>query len=546
MAAVTPAELARLAPTGLARLASPGYVRAPFVALVERHLLDVSAGRTRRLRVALPPRAGKSELISRFFLAWYLLTHPDKRAILACATAALAETYSRKVRDLVHEFGPLFGARLRPDSRAVDRWDTTAGGGLIAVGAGSSVVGRGAQLLVADDVIAGNEVATSKAQLEKLVQWFRSDLLTRLEPGGACVVVGTRWAELDIHGTLEAEERAGGDAWAKVILPALCEEPNLDPLGRREGEPLFPERYTAEELARIRSAIGSHAFAGLYQQRPVPRDGGLFKPAWARRYLLERSQGTDARGEPLVFVVFPATGQRVSLGSAERFITVDTATSESARSDFTAIACWVAMGEKLLLLDLDMRRLDGPKIADAIKAMCSRYHALAWIEDTTGSKHLLAYLQAEGVVFRTVKPDRSKLARAIPASALMEQGRLVFPQEAHFLAAAEHQLFSFTGGVGGGAHDDFVDCLSMAVQIFTEEINAGGAMPMAPLPPSRPKQYLPPGVEVPAPPGFAKSRAFGPFGQGTVFPDLGGRGDTPRQTGWGSRVDEMRERFGQW
>ena len=124
-------ELARLCPTGLARLASPGYLRAPWIALLERHLLDVASGKTKRLRVACPIRHGKSELISRFFLAHYLLTHPEHRVILACATAGLAETYSRKVRDLVLEFGALFGAKLRSDSRAVDRWELVQGGGLM-------------------------------------------------------------------------------------------------------------------------------------------------------------------------------------------------------------------------------------------------------------------------------------------------------------------------------------------------------------------------------------------------------------------------------
>ena len=466
-------DLARLAPSGLAALASSGFVRAPHIALLERKLLDLAAGRIRRLRVATAPRHGKSETVARWFLAWWLMSNPSKRAILVCATAALAESYSRKVRDLVHEHGHIFGAKLRADSRAVERWDLTAGGGLIAAGAGSSIVGRGANLLVANDVVSGFEVAASKAQLEKLVSWFLRNAFTRLEPGAGAVVCGTRWAERDIHGSLEAEERAGGEKWESLILPALSEGEDVDTLRRPTGRALWPARYDEVELARIKSALGSTAFAGLYQQRPVPEGGGLFKREWAKRWRFAAEQDEDS---PPFYAL--DGGETVSGNMFERFLTVDTAVTDSSernasRSDFTGIGAWGVHAGKLLLLDVDLRRLDGPKIADAIKSMSKRHGgAVAWIEETTMARHLLAYLKAEGVVFKTTKPDRSKLARAIPASALMEQGRIFLPERGEHLGEFEHQVFSFTGGAGGAAHDDGVDILSMAAQVLTETFGA--------------------------------------------------------------------------
>ncbi len=459
---MTGIELARMCPTGLARLAAPGYVRAPWIALLERRLLDLAAGRTKRLRVAVPIRHGKSELIARFFIAHYLLTHPEHRVILACATASLAEMFSRKIRDLIIEYGPLFGVKLRSDSRAIDRWDLVQGGGLIAAGAGSSIVGRGAQLIVGDDVIAGNETASSKTALEKLVSWWKQDLMTRLEPGGAAVLVGTRWAELDVHGVLEQEERQGGEHWETLILAALCEDPATDPLGRKEGEALFPARFPAEELVRIRGTLLS-AFSGLYQQRPIPREGGDFKAAHAKRYKLEDG-----------FLVFDG-GERVSLNLFSRFLTIDTATTERTTGDYSAIAAWGVHGSRLALLDLDMRRLDGTKLASAIKAMIAKHSrrdagCVAWIEETVGSKHLLSFLAAEGVVFRTLKPDTNKRARATPAAALLEQGRLVLPACAPWLGEYEHQLFMFPSG----AHDDAVDVTSYAAQVFIEHYGSGG------------------------------------------------------------------------
>ena len=518
---VSAVELARLAPTGLAALATRGtYQRPAHIAFLERRLLDVSAGRCRRLRVATAPRHGRVGAVARWFLAHWIMSNPTKRAILVCATASLAETYSRKVRDLVLEFGPIFGAKLRSDSRAVDRWDLVQGGGLIAAGAGSSIVGRGADLLVADDVVSGFEVASSKAQLEKLVEWFRRDVLTRLEPGGSALVCGTRWAERDLHGTLEAEERAGGEKWESLILPALSEGEDVDPLKRPAGAALWPQRYDTSELLRIKSALGSHAFEGLYQQRPIPLEGGSFKTAWTKRYRLEEGDSFDSFGRRIPAVRFLDTGQVITLANMDVFLTVDTAVTDasaarSSRADFTAIAAWALYAGRLLLLDLDMRKIDGAKIAEAIRAMSQKHNAVAWIEATTMSKHLLSFLAAEGVVFREIKPLGSKAVRAIPATALAEQGRLYLPEVADYLAEAEHQLYSFSGGIGGGAHDDFVDCLSMAAKVATEELAPATVFEAPRVPP---KQYLPPGV---SPIGSASP--FGVSG-GSPFDALAGRG----------------------
>lgn len=443
---VTAQELARLAPSGLAALASRGYARPRHVALLEGKLLALAAGRSRRLRVAWPPRHGKTELL-KFFVAWWLLTNPTKRAIIACATASLAEHFSRRVRDLILEFGPLFGTRLRSDSRAVDRWELVQGGGLIAVGAGSSLVGRGADLLVADDVISGNEVATSKAQLAKLVDWFRRDVFTRLEPGGACVAVGTRWHQADLHGTLEEEERQGGEHWDTVVLPALCEDPETDPLGRERGEALWPERYPIAELERIRSTIGAGAWAGLYAQRPSPEDGERFKLEWlSTRFSWMGSDHIQIGSEA------PVHKRDLRILAA-----VDVAVSTKASADYTAIAIGGQLPDgRLLLLDLLRDRLDAPSLVRALREFArDRWGAgEIWVERDGVGLPLIQLAREQNLPIRdTGSRGRDKGQRAAPLAIALEGGRFVLPQRAEWLEVLVEELLLFPNG----RHEDTVD-----------------------------------------------------------------------------------------
>lgn len=254
--------------------------------MLNRKLVDVAEGRTRRLIVTMAPRHGKSECISKYFPAWYIGRFPERRVILTSYEADFAANWGRKVRDLLDEFGPeYFGVRVRRDSSAANRWDLEGhAGGMVTAGVGGPITGRGADIFICDDPIKNAEEAASEAIRERNKDWWRSTAYTRLEPGGSAVIVCTRWHHDDLAGWLIAGGAGDGDgaasAWEVLNLPALAEDD--DPLGREPGEALWPERYDRAALDEIRRSanVGEYFFAAMYQGRPVPKSGGMFKTSW--------------------------------------------------------------------------------------------------------------------------------------------------------------------------------------------------------------------------------------------------------------------------
>lgn len=262
------AELARLSPASLALQTERRFTCPAHVALLDDALLRAIGGEgPPRVIVEMPPRHGKSELISRFLPAWYLGTFPARRVLLCSYEAGFAASWGRRARDLLLEFGPqLFGARVREDARAAERFELERGGAMVSVGIGGPLMGRGADLLVIDDPLKNAEEARSERVRERHWEWFQSTAYSRLEPGAVVVVVMTRWHEHDLVGRLLSAQASGGERWVRVRLPALAEA--ADPLGRSEREALWPARYPRAALEQIRGVLSPYFWAALYQQRP--------------------------------------------------------------------------------------------------------------------------------------------------------------------------------------------------------------------------------------------------------------------------------------
>jgi predicted phage terminase large subunit-like protein len=270
-----------LTAAGFARLASGGrWLLPPHLAVLNRKLMAVASGRCRRLLVTMPPRHGKSQFCSQYYPAFYLGSFPDRRVILASYEADFAAGWGRKVRDLLQEHGPgVFGVSVRRDSTAANRWGVEGRpGGMDTAGVGGPITGKGADLLVIDDPVKNAEEAASPTFRAKTWDWYASTAYTRLEPGGAVVLIQTRWHADDLAGRILAGADSGGEPWDVLNLPALAED--ADPLGRAPGEALWPERFDTARLGDIRRTIGEHYFAALYQQRPTPREGGFFRRSW--------------------------------------------------------------------------------------------------------------------------------------------------------------------------------------------------------------------------------------------------------------------------
>ena len=229
-----------------------------------------------RLMVAMPPRHGKSELASTWQPFWLLCRDPSKRILLASYGADFAARWGRRVRELVQDIGGEYGVHINPASRSVARWDTTAGGGMVCVGVGGSLTGRGADLLIIDDPVKSSAEATSLVYRDRLWDWYRSTARTRLEPGGSVILIMSRWHQGDLAGMVLDDEY--GETWDTLRLPALAESD--DALGRSEGDPLWPERYGIPELAEARAELGSYYWQAMYQQSPQPPGGGMFSRHW--------------------------------------------------------------------------------------------------------------------------------------------------------------------------------------------------------------------------------------------------------------------------
>lgn len=235
-----------------------------------------------RLMVFMPPRHGKSEMVSRLFSAYYLYCHPARWVAINSYAAELAFTLSRNARENYQEAG---GA-MSSNASAVKHWETNKGGGLWATGVGGPATGKGFHLGIIDDPLKNAEEAASETIRKKQKDWYRSTFSTREEPGGAVVVVMTRWHEDDLAGWLLAQERGEDnepERWHIVNMPAVAEEPAVFPAtcaveldGRHIGEALCPERYPLPKLRKIEKRIGPYFWAALFAQRPQPVDGLLF------------------------------------------------------------------------------------------------------------------------------------------------------------------------------------------------------------------------------------------------------------------------------
>ena len=274
----TDKEIALSSPAGLAYVHSRGrIISPPHITLLNKKMLDISGGRLKRLLVSMPPRHGKSFLISQAVPAWFIGTFPEWRVILASYEADFASKFGGAARDMLSDTAHLFNTGpVGGRAAASASWITPEKGGMETAGVGGAITGKGGNLIIADDLIKNSLEAQSLTTRTKVQDWFKTTLYTRLEPGGAIIVVMTRWHEEDLIGYIEKEYKH--DNWEVVRIPALAEE--NDVLGRKEGEALWPDRYNAATLDNIKKTLGTYWYNAMYQQRPSPAKGSIFNLDW--------------------------------------------------------------------------------------------------------------------------------------------------------------------------------------------------------------------------------------------------------------------------
>lgn len=423
---------------------------APHLLLLQEKLEAIERGELKRLIVSMPPRHGKSELLSIHAPVWFLERNPKREIITASCGIRLARKFSRKALGLAEKIG----LALNPKVSGADEWETAEGGRVFAVGVGGGIAGHGADVLIGDDLVKNIQDAMSPVLREKTWDWLISEALTRLSPTGACIIVMTRRHESDVIGSLiegrdaetgEVEEEESGevkiqdDVWEYIRLPAISEGEG-DPLGRPEGAALWPTRWPIEKLKQAMKR-GAWYFAALYQQRPTPRSGGLFQKEWLSKFIASAPSGEGTR-----FVRY-----------------WDKASSLDKDADFTAGVLMAVRDDVFYVVDVVEKRVT-PKGRRDLQLACAETDpkgTVIWIEHEGGSSGSDAAEEEAkalaGYAVHWEHPTGPKWARAESLASQAEAGNLVIvkaPWNRKFI----EQLCSFPAG----KHDDMVDAASGA------------------------------------------------------------------------------------
>lgn len=394
-----------------------------------------------RIIVTMPARHGKSEFLSVHTPVWFLERWPDKYVMNLSYGADLATDFSYKVRSIFEneDLHSLLRTRIDPRKKSVERWLTTKRGGLTAAGIGGTITGRGADLMLIDDYIKNAEEALSDTVNNKLWEWFKSTAYTRLEPGASLVILATRWSQNDLIERCTSE--MAHENWRIIRLPAIAEM--NDPLGRAEGEALWPERYDIDKLHAIRQGIGSFWWSAMYQQDPKASMAGQDLGERLRTFPAEELPhenelrtlrawdlaSTENAGDYTVGVKmsYHKKSGRIIIRAIERF----QKTPRGNENTINATANWDGTGVPI------------------------------WIEQEPGSagKIVIEHFKAEVLNGFTVggdKPTGKIEVRAGPLLADIEAG-IVVAVEGEHIGVLRHELNAFPDG----KHDDQISAMAL-------------------------------------------------------------------------------------
>ena len=408
----------------------------------------------RRLIVTMPPRHAKSQTYARCFPLWYLARNPTHEVIVVTYGDELSKDHGDWCKLVTDDaaFKQVFpDFEIRRDSKSKNRLITNKGGGLRFVGAGAAITGRGAHLMIIDDPVKNAEDADSEIESAKLWKNFWTGMMTRLAPGGAVVVMHTRWRTNDLIGRLQTQEiERNKVTWTKVNYPAIAEE---DEAHRKKGEPLHPARYGLGYFEELMESMPRRDWLALYQQRPVDEQGNFFKRDHINFYKPEE---------------LPKT--------LYMYISTDFAVSTKEEADFTCL--WPygvdSQGNLWFLADFVYGKLDTGASVRALVDLCKRYGPMhVEIEAGVIRQSIGPIIDMECARQKTYfsiispNPTQDKRTRAAPAQAMFEMGKIYLPDthRVHFNVVPELLAFD------KGDHDDFVDTISMAARCVRDQIS---------------------------------------------------------------------------
>lgn len=413
----------------------PGVHHAYLAAIVAAKLAKGGA----RLIVNMPPRHGKSRLFAVETALWQMIQQPGTEAVVASYALDLALRHSREARERVDNeiFRAITPDRIKGDHGGVDYWALSNGSSFKAVGVGGSLTGHGADLLILDDLHKNAAEANSPTMRMRVWEWLQSVAMTRLSPRANLILIGTRWHQDDVTGRLLSQD---GNRWELVNLPAIAGD--NDELGREPGEALWPERFSLEALAEIRSACSNYFWQALYDGNPVADTGNHVQIDKFR------------------------TVERCDVPPGIRCVRFwDLSVTEKTSSDYTAGAyCGRDRNDNLWIIDMTRGQWEWTKARSAICQHAGIDRCQVGVESVGTQKGLVQNLREVfpgDLLLTEATPEKDKLTRALPWFSRVNSGNCYLVRgDWNSAFMSECQAFPL------GAHDDQVDAVSGAASIL--------------------------------------------------------------------------------
>ena len=425
----------------------PNFINGAHHVRMARAFERVASGKCKRLIINMPPRHTKSEFASYLLPAWFLGKYPGKKVIQTSHTAELAVGFGRKVRNLVDSevYGQIFpGVALQSDSKAAGRWNTNSGGDYFAIGVGGAVTGKGADILIIDDPHSEQEAALAEVNPEiydKTYEWYTSGPRQRLQPGGAIVVVMTRWSKKDLTGqVLKSAAQRSGEEWEVIEFPAILPS----------GNPLWPEFWSINELSALKNELPNQKWMAQYMQNPTSDVSAIVKREWWQ--IWEKDEPPSCE-----FVLQ----------------SWDTAFEKTNRADYSACTTWGVFYQpddagitqaNIILLNAFRQRMEFPLLKKkAVEEFKEWEPDSIIIEKKASGAPLIYEMRAMGIPVQEFTPSKGndKISRLNAVSDIFASGRVWIPGT-QWAEEVVDEVASFPGG----EHDDYVDSVSMALMRF--------------------------------------------------------------------------------
>ena len=433
-----------------AKAVYPGFKVGPHHRKLARIFQDVLAGKKKRVIINIAPRMGKSEFSSYLFPAFFLGNYPNKKIIMGTHTASLSEDFGRRVRNLIdsEDYGDLFNTtKVADDQKAAGKWSTTEGGQYYAAGVGGALAGRGADLFVIDDPHSEQDVkANSRLAFDTAWSWFQTGPLQRLMPGGAIIVVMTRWGLLDLTGRLidYQTKNPNSPTWEIVELPAILNE------GTENEKSLWPEQWPLDALKSAKSAIDPRYWNAQYMQQPTSDTSAVVS---RKHWRIWHSDD-------------PPTCEYI-------IQSWDTAHETKNTSDYSACTTWgVFYNEEendkaqLILLDAFKDRMPFPELKQVAFKHWKEWEPDAIIvEKKAAGGPLIQELRNMGIPVQEFSPSRGndKMVRMQAVADLFSSG-MVWAPDTRWAREVIEEVASFPVG----DHDDYVDTTTQALLRFRQ------------------------------------------------------------------------------